>query len=143
MIYKVEIEINLKRDDFLEKFQDIEILKQWQEGLESIDLIEGKKGEVGSKNILTYNNKGKVTELTETILKKDLPDRFDFLYEAKGVENVAVNFFFDKGDKTIWIAQHQFFFKGFMKVFYLFKGMFIKQTTKDMKRFKEIVENIS
>lgn len=141
MHYTIETTINRPREEFLELFQDEAFLKKWQVNLESLTVIEGEPGEIGSKSIFVYNQKGKVSQITETILRKDLPNQFDFLYEAKGVVNTANNLFVDQGDSTLWVADHEFQFSGFMKLLGLFKGMFVKQTTSDMKRFKELVEN--
>lgn len=137
MKYKVEVTIDIKRDKMLVLFEDMEFMKKWQEGFESLTHVEGNKGEVGGKSVLKYNSKGKTSEIVETILKKDLPNTFNFLYEAKGVENIANNTFEDLGDKTKWIAEHEFKFGGIMKLMSkLFKGAFIAQTSKDMNTFK-------
>lgn len=137
MKYKVEVTIDIPRDKMLILFEDMEFMKKWQNGFESLAHIEGNLGEVGGKSVLKYNSKGKTSEIVETILQKDLPNTFNFLYEAKGVENIANNTFVDLGKETKWIVEHEFKFTGFMKLMSkLFKGAFIAQTTKDMNSFK-------
>jgi hypothetical protein len=138
--YKIELEINKPRNEMLVLFQDVEFMKKWQPGFQSLEVIEGQPGEVGSKSKLTYVTKDKPSVIIETIILKELPDRFDFLYEAKNVKNWARNSFIDKGQKTLWIAEHEFKFSGFMKLFGLMQGMFVKQTTKDMNTFKQAAE---
>ena len=140
MKYKIELEINKPRDEMLVLFQDVEFMKKWQPGFQSLEVLEGHPGEVGSKSKLTYVTKDKPSEIIETIILKELPDRFDFLYEAKNVKNWARNSFVAKGEKTLWIAEHEFEFSGMMKIFSLMQGMFVKQTTKDMNTFKTFAE---
>ena len=115
MKYKVEVIIDRPREEMLVLFQDVTFMKKWQPGFQSLEVLEGEPGEVGSKSRLTYLSKGKPSEIIETIVEKDLPDRFDFLYEAKGVKNWAKNRFVDQGDRVLWIAEHEFRFSGVMK----------------------------
>lgn len=105
MKYKIELEINKPRNEMLVLFQDVEFMKKWQPGFQSLEVLDGQPGEVDSKSKLTYLSKGKTSEIIETIILKELPNRFDFLYEAKGVKNWARNSFVDKGEKTLWIAE--------------------------------------
>jgi len=142
MKYKVEVMIDVPRSRMLELFEDLEFMKKWQNGFESLTVTEGKPGTVGSKSTLKYNIKGKESEIEETILKRQLPDQFDFLYEAKGVTNYANNTFVEKDDQTLWIAEHEFVFSGLMKLLGLMPKMFIKQTTSDMNAFKKAAEDI-
>lgn len=142
MKYKVELMIDVPRSRMLELFEDMEFMKKWQVGFDSLTVIEGKPGTVGSKSSLKYLNKGKESEIIETILKKELPDTFNFLYEVKGVRNWANNTFIEKRDQTLWIAEHEFEFGGLMKLLGLMPKMFIKQTTNDMNAFKREAELI-
>jgi len=143
MKYKVDVIINIPRDKMLVLFEDMEFMKEWQDGFVSLTHLEGNKGEVGGKSLLKYNSRGKTSEIVETILEKDLPNTFNFLYEAKGVENISKNTFVDLGDKTRWEAEHEFMFTGIMKIMSkLFKGAFVSQTTKDMNSFKLHAEQV-
>lgn len=140
MKYKIELKIDITREKMLVLFQDVDFMKKWQPSFQSLDVLEGVPGEVGSRSRLSYMSNGKTSEIIETIILKELPDRFDFLYETKGVKNWARNRFVDQGDQVLWIAEHEFEFSGFMKFFDLMKGMFVKQTTKDMNAFKIVAE---
>ncbi len=142
MKYKVEVLIDLPRSRMLELFEDMEFMKKWQVGFSSLTVIEGSAGMVGSKSSLIYDNKGKKSEIIETILKKELPNQFNFLYEAKGVVNWANNTFVEKENQTLWIAEHEFKFSGLMKILGFMPKMFIKQTTSDMNAFKKHAETI-
>lgn len=144
MNYHVEVTINLPRDSVLEYFQDVSFIPEWQEGFVSMTNLHGQAGTVHSKNELVYMMRGKKTVMVETILHKDLPDHMHFLYEAKGVQNWANNYFIEKGDKTIWKAGHIFKFTGLMMLMAPFmKKMFAKETLKTMTMFKDAVEGLS
>jgi len=140
MKYTITTEINIPRDKALELFQDIKFMKKWQHTFQSLEVIQGEAGSEASINKLTYDNKGKPSIIMETILKKDLPNDFNFLYEATGVKNWANNHFLDHGSSTTWIASHEFKFSGLMIFLTLFKKNFIKQTRSDMNKFKEYAE---
>ncbi len=121
----------------LELFEDMDFMKIWQEGFEELIHSEGIPGEVGAKSVLKYNTKGRVTQITETIIGKNLPDSFDFIYEAGGVKDTAKNTFEDLGEQTKWTAYHNFEFSGIIAFLSLFmKGAFVKQTHKEMDSFK-------
>lgn len=141
MNYSVEVTIDQPIDIVLERFQDQEFIPQWQEGFVSMTVVEGQAGEAGSRNELVYTMRGKDTPMHETILHKDLPGEMHFLYEAKNVMNWANNYFEEKGDATLWKADHIFKFSGFMAVMAFFlKGVFVGETRKTMNAFKDAVE---
>lgn len=139
MKYTVTVEINCPRDEMLEYFQDMTFMKVWQPNFQSLQVLEGQPGCVGSVSKLSYLEREKPSVIKETILHKALPDDFNFLYEAKGVVNYANNHFIDQGESCLWQATHTFEFKGLMKILNLFKKMFVKQTTSDMARFKAAI----
>lgn len=141
MNYHIEVTINQPRDVVLQYFQDESFIPKWQEGFISMTLLHGQAGMVHSKNQLVYMMRGKETTMIETILHKELPNSMHFLYEAKGVQNWANNYFIAEGDTTIWKAGHIFKFTGFMALMALFlKKSFTKETLDTMNLFKEAVE---
>jgi hypothetical protein len=140
MKYKVEIEINRDRESFLEIFQDVDLFKHWQPGFQALNVIKGNPGEVGSQSKLVYLSNGKATVIDETIIRAELPDGIDFLYETRGVKNWARNQFLDLGDRTLWIADQEFKFPGLMKIMGFFPSLFINRTTKDMEALKRFAE---
>jgi len=82
-------------------------------------------------------------EMIETITVRNLPEEFSATYEAKGVFNIVTNRFLPAGpDKTRYVTDHEFQFKGFMKIMaFLMPGAFKKQSLKYIKAFKEFAEN--
>ena len=81
--------------------------------------------------------------MIETVLAKNLPEEFSGTYEAKGVWNRVDNHFYEEGvNKTRWVLESEFKFKGYMAIMALIMpGAFKKQTLKEMGHFKQFVES--
>ncbi|TRO65443.1 SRPBCC family protein [Christiangramia sabulilitoris] len=143
MKYYEEIVINKPRKEVVAKFSDPDNLKHWQKGFVSIKPINGLPGEEGSQNLLKYIMGKREVEMTETILKNNLPDEFSATYEAKGVYNYQINKFTPTMEKTtLWNSYNEFEFSGFMKIFgWFMPGAFKKQSRKYMEDFKAFVED--
>lgn len=79
----------------------------------------------------------------ETITTRNLPDEFSASYQAKGVDNVVKNRFVPIDEnKTRYVAEQEFRFKGYMRFIALFmpKSTFKKTSQKHMNDFKEFAE---
>ena len=73
MKYKCEIVINLPITDVVELWSNETYFKHWQDGFQSIEIIEGEAGEIGAKSkILLQQGKRKMV-LMETIISNKLP----------------------------------------------------------------------
>ncbi len=142
MKYEQEIVINKPRKEVVEKFSNPENMKHWQRGFIFIKPINGKDGEVGSQSLLKYDMGRQKVEMTETIIKNNLPDEFSATYEAKGVYNYQINRFSPTlENNTLWKTDNEFRFSGFMKIFgWIMPGMFKKQSKVYMEDFKAFVE---
>lgn len=141
MKYTCELTIDLPRDEVIALFDDADNLPKWQPGLQSFEHLSGEPGRPGAKSRLLYDQGGRRIEMTETILRRDLPDLFSGTYETRGVHNEIVNHFHDEGDRTRWVLESDFRFSGFMLLMLLFmRGAFRKQTEKTMQRFKDFAE---
>lgn len=143
MKYSTEVNINLPRQKAIELFDNPDNIPKWQEGLISMELINGNMGESGAVSKLKYKMGKKDIEMIETIIHKNSPKEFHATYEAKGVWNKVENFFTENEDNTTnWIVVSEFKVKGFMKLMLLFMpGAFKKQTLKFMNHFKNFAEN--
>ncbi|MCB7480973.1 SRPBCC family protein [Christiangramia sediminis] len=143
MKYQQEISINRPRNEVVEKFSDPDNLEHWQRGFIFMKPINGKLGAEGSQNLLKYEMGKREIEMTETILKNDLPKEYSATYEAKGVYNFQINRFNETPENaTIWITDNEFKFSGFMKLFgWFMPGAFKKQSWKYMEDFKAFVED--
>jgi uncharacterized membrane protein len=142
MKYSAEIEINKPVDKVVELFDNPENMKKWMEGLQSFEHISGKPGEVGAKSRLKFKMGKREMEMIETILVRNLPDEFSGTYEAKGAYNIVKNRFIAlPGNKTKYMNEQEFQFKGFMKIMaFIMSGAFKKQSMKYLVAFKNFAE---
>lgn len=142
MKYTQEIEIQLPRERVIELFDNPDNLPKWQEGFVSMTPRSGIPGQPGAVSDMVYQMGKRRIEMTETVTRRELPDHFDGIYEAKGVKNYIYNQFVDvEGTKTRWIATNEFEFGGMMKLFgFLMPGAFRKQSMKYMVMFKDFAE---
>jgi hypothetical protein len=143
MKYTVSIDLDLPRERVIELFDSVENLYKWQRGLVSFESLEGEPGQVGAKSRLVYKMGRRTIELIETVTLRDLPERFDGTYDAKGVHSIAQNRFIEVGpDKTRWEATQEFQCKGFMRIMaFLLPGAFKKQSLKYLQDFKAFAED--
>jgi uncharacterized membrane protein len=143
MKYTLEVTVNLPLDRVIELFDSAENLPKWQPGLQSFEPLSGAPGQPGAKSSLLYDENGRKIEMVETIIKRDFPDEFSALYEAKGVKNWTVNHFYSDGtDKTRWVMDNEFKFSGLMALMGIFmRGSFPKETLKQMNQFKAFAES--
>jgi hypothetical protein len=143
MKYISQIELNLPVKKVIELFDNPDNLEKWQPGLIKHEHLSGTPGCEGAKTKLKFKVGKREIEMTETIIKKDLPTEFTGSYEAKGVYNVVKNSFVELGPfKTQWKTENEFKFKGFMSLFGLIiPGAFKKQTYQYMEQFKAFAEN--
>jgi uncharacterized membrane protein len=143
MKYSVGIDINKPIDETVRLYENPDNLKEWMEGLQSIEVLSGEPGAVGSKAKLYFKMGKREIEMLETITKKDLPSEFAATYEAKGVYNIVSNRFAAIDESTTRLTNHQEFrFSGFMKIMGFFMpGAFKKQSLKYLEDFKRFAES--
>lgn len=142
MKYSVEIEINKPIDRVIELFDDPDHMDKWMEGLQSFEHLSGTPGQVGATSRLKFKMGKREIVMVETITVRNLPEEFSGTYEAKGVFNIVKNHFIKLDDqKTKYVTDQEFRFKGFMKIIaFLMPGAFKKQSMKYLIAFKDFVE---
>ena len=143
MKFKLELLIDKPRAEVWKAFDDPNRMKDWQPSLVSHDLIEGISGQPGAVSKLTYKQRDREFTLTETVTRRDEPNRLDGSYENEFAVNTVDNTFLERGtDKTLWVMDTEYKFKTFMMKFMgpLLKKNFVARTERDMQRFKEMVE---
>lgn len=142
MKYTTEVEINRPVERVIELFDNPDNLKEWMQGLQSFEHLSGTPGQPGAKSRLKFKMGKRELEMVETIKVRNLPAEFSGTYEAKGVYNIVTNRFVPLGpDKTKYITEQEFQFKGFMKIIaFLMPGAFKKQSREYADDFKNFVE---
>lgn len=144
MKFTCSVIINKPKKMVADFFANPEFLGEYQEGFLKKELISGEIGKEKTISKIYYKmGRGKM-ELTETILKNDLPNVFSAFYFHKHTENIMTSTFTDLSEsKTRYDAEINYTaFKGFavkvMKTF--FPNMFKKQVEKWLINFKIFVE---
>ncbi|MBN1339614.1 MAG: SRPBCC family protein [Bacteroidales bacterium] len=143
MKYTVDTVVNLPVEKVVKLFDNPENNFKWMEGLLGMESLSGTPGQPGAKSKLRFQMGKKEMEMTETLLKRNLPQELTFSYEAKGVYNIVKNRFESlPGNKTRVINDQEFRFSGFMKFIAPFmKKAFVKQSEKYLQDFKRFAEN--
>lgn len=143
MKYSTTIIINKPIKEIIEAFEDPDLLPHWQRGLKRSRVISGKNGEVGSKRKLYINMEGQSIKMTETILKKDLPEEWHGKYSSKGMESIQKNYFESLSkNQTKWTSYSEFKFSGFMKlVSKILPDIFKKRSILVQQDFKAFIED--
>jgi carbon monoxide dehydrogenase subunit G len=143
MKYTTEIVINKSIERTIELFDNPDHLNKWMKGLQSFEHLSGTPGHPGAKSKLKFKMGNREMEMIETIEVRNLPHEFTGTYEAKGVCNRVKNTFAKISDnKTLYTAEHEFQFQGFMKLIaWLMPGAFKKQSMKYLIDFRNFVEN--
>lgn len=123
-------------------FSDQDTLPRWITGLQRIEQVEGKPGEVGSVSKHVYLEKGRIIEMIETITAHEPERHFAGELETGGMQCTIRVDFVDKGDSTLMRFRSDFRSQGFlMKLMMPFvKGRVRARQEGDMKKFKALVE---
>src|SRR5690606_1913628 len=143
MKFTTETDINKPIDKVIELFDNADKMSKWMEGLQSFEHISGTPGQPAAKSKLKFKMGKRDIEMIETITVRNFPDEFSGIYEAKGVNNIVINKFVKVSeDKTKYITENEFQFKGFMKIIgFLMPNAFKKQSIKYLNDFKKFAEN--
>ncbi|WP_458626152.1 SRPBCC family protein [Winogradskyella sp. PC D3.3] len=143
MQYTTEILIEKSISEVIKKFNSIDNLKHWQNGLESAEHISGIPYQLGAKTRLNYNFGKRKMEIIETITMQDFPNKFHVNYTAQGIRNIQENYFEATGPNTTkWISTNECqptSFKMSLMLF-LIPSAFKKQTETYMDNFKKFIE---
>jgi len=144
MRYTCTIDIGLPRERVITLFDDAANLKRWMPGMRSFEHLTGVPGQPGATSRLTFKHEGRDMVMTETIVLRQLPDRYDHTYETPGMWNGVSHRFSATGPATTrWEQTTEFRMDGLMMrlMALILPGLFRKQTLKYMNCFKEFAES--
>jgi uncharacterized membrane protein len=83
-----------------ELFDNVENMLEWQDELQSYEMVEGEPGEIGSVRSQTIKQMGVTQRLTATLLEREPPHRAAMHYEGAQAPFTAYDEFTDLGDGT-------------------------------------------
>ena len=146
--YTEEIEINANIDTVVALFDNPYNMQKYMDGIESYTVLNGNLREVGTRAeiVVSYIEKDVVKRrivMVEEIITNNLPEEKKVTYTADGVYNIVTNRIVRISDnKTKFINEQEFQFKGFMKIMGFFMPNLFKQQSRIyLKNFKKFVEN--
>ena len=141
--YTEEIEINTNIDTVIALFDNPYNMQEYMDGIESYKVVEGNIREVGAKAEMIVLMGEKKIIMIEEIITNNLPEEKKVTYTADGVYNIVTNKLIKVSEnKTKFINEQEFEFKGFMKIIGFFMpSAFKKQSRVYLKDFKEFAEN--
>tara|TARA_B100000902_G_C27322537_1_gene925739 strand:+ start:59 stop:568 length:510 start_codon:yes stop_codon:yes gene_type:complete len=141
--YSEEIVINANIDTVITLFDNPYNMQKYMEGIESYKIVEGNIREVGTKAEMTVVIGDKKIIMIERIITNNLPEHKKVTYTTDAVNNIVTNKFIKVSEnKTIFINEQEFEFKGYMKIIgFLMPTAFKKQSRVYLKDFKEFAEN--
>ena len=146
--YTEEIEINANIDTVVALFDNPYNMKKYMDGIESYKVLSGNLREVGTKAeiVAAYIEEDVVKRkivMIEEIITNNLPEEKKVTYTSDVVYNIVTNKIVKISDnKTKFINEQEFQFKGFMKIMGFFMPSAFKQQTRIyLQDFKEFVEN--
>jgi hypothetical protein len=145
MKFTCTVHIHKSKQEVVDFFVNPDYLKEYQEGFQRKELISGSAWQEGAVSKLYYQQGKRKMELTETVIKNDLPDVFLAEYFHTHTENTMKSMFTSHGaDETRYDAEiHYTKFKGVMVniMVFLFPSFFKKQVQKWLTNFKHFIES--
>ena len=144
MKFTLELPIKGSRAEVWKAFDNPENMKKWQPSLISFETISGRQGRPGAVSKLTYKEREREFSLMERVTYREEPHRLDGVYENDFADNTVRNTFIEQDtEHTLWRVETEFRFKTlFMRILGpIMKKNFVLRTQRDMKRFKELLEN--
>ncbi len=140
LAYRYEIEINKPLGKVTELYCNRHLLTKWQLGLLSSEQAETKDGRM--KYNLTFDLGRRKMKMTEMIVRNELPEHYDQIFEMKGVHHSVKNSFYSNGaQSTRWVSEVEFQFSGLKNLIARFmRSGFERQTLMLMHSFKAFVE---
>lgn len=142
MKLKVEVSINRHIDRVSELFGNHENTIKWMNGLRSVELISGERGQPGARSRVQMVNGFISLNMTETVHVRDLPTEYSFRYDADSFTSHSRNCFKPVDDsKTIFTMSQTIKFKGALKMTgILAKGTIHSQMLENARSFKKFAE---
>jgi uncharacterized protein YndB with AHSA1/START domain len=142
---KVTITINHPAEKVWELFMNPGNLQHWLTGFVSAEHISGRIGETGSVSKLKFMERGKVMEVTETVLIAKPNQQYAFTMKHKTFEAETDIRFISFGQRTEMIQTVQLFPKKFfMKLLMpIVKGEMKKRMANELFKLKNFIETKS
>ena len=144
MKFTCSVTIQKPLQEVADYFANPAYLGEYQESFQKKELVSGEMGQEGAISKIFYADGKRKMELTETILKNDLPNEFIGQYHHKHMDNTMKCKFIALDDNhTRYEYEYEYtridwVMPRLMSI--LFPGMYKKPAQKWLRQFKEFVE---
>jgi uncharacterized protein YndB with AHSA1/START domain len=98
--FKTSVVVQRPVETTFSVFTDMDLIGEWLEGFESVELIEGEPYEVGSQFRFRLNDDGMEIEFTETLTAFEENEVYAFMIDADVFQNEVSFTFTGNGDET-------------------------------------------
>jgi len=140
--YESRVTVNKPRAEVWKLFFDEANMGKWIKGFKSIELVSGKKGEVGSKYLLIVEDESERYRLRETVTEIKPPEVYAFVLEADPLfDDVRVTFA-DDGGNTEVVQREKVRGKNLLwrSLFFWMQSTFTDNAQKTLERLKRFAE---
>ena len=145
--YGAEITVNKPVKEAWAVAEDPTKYDQWLEGFQSMELIEGEYGKVGSKYriIVKPNDGAEEFEMIETLISKEDFDHITMHFDSEFMDFEQTVNYDEKDGMTVVSTDSKVMGKGIMtrSMFAMMEGLagaFTKQEQKNMDNLKKLIE---
>ncbi len=140
--YQNSVTINKPRSEVWKIFNDEARMKDWLEGLESVELVSGEKGQPGSKYKLVIAGEGENVEIYETMKEVRTEALYSFVLDAEPLTNEVEVTFADKDGGTEMVQKEAVAGKSLVwrSLFYWLQSTFQTNSKRNLENFKRIAE---
>lgn len=141
-----QIEVKAPRALCWDVFQDEDLMSEWMDGVERIDLIQGTKGSIGSKQKITMKSSSgsdKLSQLVRTITKNSSPSSYSYEY-TNAILDGTTEVSFNISDSTTIIRNEDVFTAKELwmrSTLFLMKSSINKRTQNQFDKLKTIIES--
>ncbi len=141
MQLEFNVTINRPIEEAIEILLDIKQMKSYMDGLLNVEVISGRRGELGCKTRYEFKKYGRRVDVYEELVKVDLPSTYNVFYIVNGQNQYQESSFVRKANnkteyKLIIKQTHGLLFLGF-----ILKRSIKKAANKFMRDFKNYVES--
>lgn len=142
---KITVTINQPVEKAWETFMNPDNLKYWLTGFISAEHVSGEAGKKGAVSKLTFRERGKKMEVTETVTAIEPHQQYSFTMVSAAFNAETDIRFISFGSRTELIQVTRYFPKQFiMKLMMpLIKGAMKKRMEDELVRFKKFTETKS
>lgn len=140
--YENRVVIKKPRAEVWRLFNDESKMGEWLKGFKSIELVKGKKGEVGSEYVLITEDENEIYRLRETVTEIKPEETYGFTLEADPLFDHVKVTFSDKGDDTEVVQAERVRGKNLFwrALFYWMSSSLSSNSKETLGRLKKFVE---